>query len=328
MNKKNALAQIKKGDTFRLAHISDLHLASLQNIRAGQLTNKRLLGYLRWHLGRRAKTDSALADIFMRQIHEISPDHIVITGDLTHLGLPEEFANVRSWLERLGPAENITVIPGNHDCYVREPWNKTFRLWQEYMSPAGSNHNVAVHSPEELFPTVEKFGDVAIIGISTAVPSALHLATGRIGGMQLEKLDMILAETGREKKFRILCMHHPPIASIVKQRKELTDHRELLRVIEHRGCELVLHGHSHKNTFEQIASSSNISSKWNTLVFGAPSLTSTKEEPDKQAAWFLHEISRTEGGHFALRTEEFRLGSNNPKNSPCFFPTVQLQFLQ
>ena len=38
---------------FTLAHLSDLHLTSLDDVRPRELLGKRVLGYLSWHWRRR-----------------------------------------------------------------------------------------------------------------------------------------------------------------------------------------------------------------------------------------------------------------------------------
>ena len=48
-------------------------------------------------------------------------DHLVISGDLTQLALPEEFARARMALRPvLKDQERVSIVPGNHDYYVSE----------------------------------------------------------------------------------------------------------------------------------------------------------------------------------------------------------------
>jgi 3',5'-cyclic AMP phosphodiesterase CpdA len=48
-------------------------------------------------------------------------DHLVISGDLTQLALPEEFAKARMALRPLlQNQERVSIVPGNHDYYVSE----------------------------------------------------------------------------------------------------------------------------------------------------------------------------------------------------------------
>jgi len=291
---------ISRSRPFLLAHISDLHLAQLWHMRPQQLLNKRLLGYLRWKLGRHARQDPSIAEVLIDDLHAISPDHTVITGDLTHLGLPCEFRNVGNWLHKLGNSREISVVPGNHDTYVREPWNRSFQYWLEFMLPdltgAGDSH---IHSLEDIYPTVEIKGCVALIGLSTAVPAAPHLATGRLGSIQIKKLEAILKQLQGQRLFRVIFLHHPPVPGVVRPRKRLVDADRLLEIIEQYGCELILHGHAHRSVKTWVETSSGT-----VPVFGAPSVTSVERRTGRGSAWYLHEISKDAGGNFHVNTRK------------------------
>ncbi len=298
---KYASASKKKPLSFKLAHISDLHLASLQGIHARQLLNKRILGYAKWHISRKAKTDTTIARILIDNLHEIKPDHTVITGDLTHLGLPDEFTGARKWLEKMGPPENISLVPGNHDTYVREAWDTTFLKWMKYLKPQFSFRGSCIpRSLDDIFPTLEIIGPIALIGISTAVPCGPHLATGMISRDQLEKLQNILQQLGGRDLFRTLFLHHPPVAGVVKKRKALVNHAALERIIKTYGCELVLHGHSHKTTCSELKTS-----RGKAIVTGAPSITSAVRSNGKESAWFLYHITQERAKTFSLITERY-----------------------
>jgi predicted MPP superfamily phosphohydrolase len=113
---------------FVLAHLSDLHLSSLDGVSPRALLDKRMLGYASWWLRRRYEHRTDVLDVLRADLQAEHLDHIAVTGDLTHLGLPQEFREAAAWLARLGRPEGITVIPGNHDAYVPESWRETFAL--------------------------------------------------------------------------------------------------------------------------------------------------------------------------------------------------------
>jgi len=77
------------------AQLSDPHLTSLQHVRWQQLMNKRMLGYLSWHRKRRAEHRGEVLDALLCDLRRTRPEHILITGDLTHIGLPDEFRQAR-----------------------------------------------------------------------------------------------------------------------------------------------------------------------------------------------------------------------------------------
>src|SRR5689334_22623379 len=104
---------------FTLAHLSDPHLAPLPPARLRELASKRALGYLNWKRTRHRYHRREVLDALVADIRAQAPDHIAVTGDLVILALEAEFAPSRNWLKSVGPAEQVTVIPGNHDAYVR-----------------------------------------------------------------------------------------------------------------------------------------------------------------------------------------------------------------
>src|SRR5471030_2866426 len=104
---------------FTLAHLSDPHLPPLPAARFRDLAGKRVLGYLHW-TGRRHKYHRRdVLDTLVSDMQAQTPDHIAVTGDLVNLALEAEFVPARKWLERVGASDRVTVIPGNHDAYVR-----------------------------------------------------------------------------------------------------------------------------------------------------------------------------------------------------------------
>ncbi len=271
---------------FRLAHLSDPHLAYTHNVYLHQIMNKRILGYIRWKLGRQSRQDSTIADLMVKDIKDLRADHTVITGDITHLGLPREFIHVKKWLRRLNSCSRISIVPGNHDIYVKEPWSRSFENWTEFFHPAPQTGKKPHRSLTDVFPTLEITGSIALIGLSSAVPTAPHLATGYIGTEQLSRLEAILKQLQGQRIFRIIFLHHPPVPGIVGQRKCLTDAPDLRDIIAQYGCEMVLHGHAHRCVLSSVKTPGGIAP-----VFGSPSATSTGDSLEKRAGWFLHEIS-------------------------------------
>src|SRR5690242_7882516 len=105
---------------FTLAHLSDPHLAPFRRPRLGELAGKRALGFANWQLRRHACHRREIVDALTADVIAAAPDHIAVTGDLVNIALDDEFAPARAWLERLGPPDHVTFVPGNHDIYVRD----------------------------------------------------------------------------------------------------------------------------------------------------------------------------------------------------------------
>jgi 3',5'-cyclic AMP phosphodiesterase CpdA len=275
------------GADFALAHLSDLHLSSLEGVGPRALLDKRILGYITWRLRRRHEHRTDVLDALRADLHAEHLDHIAVTGDLTHLGLPREFHEAAMWLARLGGPEAITVVPGNHDAYVRELWRETFAQWSAYMQGDGGGET---SGPDDAFPSLRIRREVALIGLSTARPSAPFLATGRLGEGQLQRLDRMLAQTAGSGLFRVVLLHHPPAAHTVRWRKSLLDGAALRDVLARHGVELVLHGHAH------FSAATYLDAARGHLAIGVPSASAIGTKVDRHATYHVYRIARAGAG--------------------------------
>jgi 3',5'-cyclic AMP phosphodiesterase CpdA len=249
VNLSPAAANAAPVPMFTLAHISDPHLGPLPPVRPVELMNKRFFGWLSWVRRRRALHRPEVLAAMAADLAGMAPDHLVITGDLTNIALPGEFALVGRWLESLGAPEAVSVVPGNHDAYVAVPWETSLAKWAAFM--ACEEAGTAAAGPQG-FPFVRHRGPAAIIGLSSAQPTPLFQAHGTLGPAQLERLDAVLRRLGKEGRFRVVLLHHPPSLDKVVWRKRLVDAEAFRAVIAGAGAELVLHGHDHTFGSETI----------------------------------------------------------------------------
>ena len=220
---------------FTLAHLSDPHLPPLPAVRLADLAGKRALGYLNWTRNRRKYHRRDVLDALVSDMQVQMPDHIAVTGDLVNLALEAEFAPSRAWLESVGAPDRVTVIPGNHDAYVRATQHRFAEAWGSYL---GGDDAAAV-----AFPSARRRGPMVLISLSSALPTPPLMATGRLGQTQLEALEHLLAGLSAGQAFRVLLIHHPLRSD--SRAKRLTDSQPLLALLKRHGVDLVLHGHDH-----------------------------------------------------------------------------------
>ena len=222
-----------------LAQFSDVHLGPLPQVSVADLASKRLLGYLNWQRTRSRIHGDAVLSALVADMHAARPDQIVVTGDLVNLGLPAEYRQARAWLETLGSPHDVTVIPGNHDAYVASGVAHYVAQWKDYARGDGEGG-------ETVFPFLRRRGALALIGVSSAVPTGPFMATGRIGAAQAKALAALLTETARENLFRVVLIHHPVAEGAATRMRRLVDAARFRTVIAEHGAELVLHGHNHR----------------------------------------------------------------------------------
>ncbi|MBR0827483.1 metallophosphoesterase [Bradyrhizobium manausense] len=219
---------------FKLAHLSDPHIPPLPRPRLVELASKRALGYVNWTRNRHKYQRREVLDMLVADVHAQNPDHIAVTGDFVNLALEAEFAPALAWLEGVGPPDRVTAIPGNHDAYVRATRHRFGEVFSSYLGDAPA---------ATAFPAVRRRGPVALISLSTAVPTLPLMATGTLGRAQLADLAEVLERLASEDSFRVLLVHHP--LSSKSHVKRMTDSKALLALLKRHGVELILHGHDH-----------------------------------------------------------------------------------
>ena len=282
-------------------HISDPHLSDLSDVGFSELISKRLLGYLSWRRKRRQEHSAEVLSALQADLKLMSAHHLLITGDLTHLGLPDEFSQVRRWLDQLAVDGDISVVPGNHDSYVAESWQDTYSQWRPYLR---SDSCGEPESLEQAFPSFKIRNGIAFIGLNSALPTPPFFATGKLGRDQLQKLSGLLEDAASRGLFRVVYLHHPPIPGQEKWRKRLCDAEELIDVIRRHGAELLLHGHSHKWKHELLGLQGK-----EVPVIGIPSSSALGEHGE--AALYNCYSLKTSESSWALQLESrrYRRGS-------------------
>lgn len=263
---------------FKLAHLSDPHLA-LPWPNPRELLSKRGLGYINWLRKRRLIHRPEVLAALVADLKAQSPDHIAVTGDLVNLSLTNEFAPARAWLQTLGDPHDVTAIPGNHDAYVRAATASAVTEWTPYMRG----------DKAESFPFVRRRGPLALIGLSTSLPTLPLAATGMLHGAQLGRLGDILSQLGRENAFRVVLIHHPPTEGANYFRR-LTNAAPLRDILRRQGAELVLHGHHHEASLDFLPGPQS-----RIAVVGVPSASGALGRRDEPAGYNLYEIDGVSG---------------------------------
>lgn len=276
---------------YHIAHVSDLHVSPLPKVPGRLLLSKRILGYLSWHRRRKAEHHMDVLEALGKDLESDPPDHICVTGDLTNIALPGEFETARRYLDRLGPPEKVSVIPGNHDAYVAGALEKGTPLWAPFMR---GDDGAPGH------PWLRRRGPLAIIGCSSAVATAPAMASGRLGAEQISKLGQILTDEGKAGRFRLVLVHHPPQEGAEPWRKALHDRKAFRDVLLAAGAELVLHGHMHVPVKAAIEDG-----KRSIPILGAGSASLAKGRKGPAHYYRIAIGERTKGWHMEVESRHF-----------------------
>ena len=279
---------------FRLAHLSDIHLGPLPELSFRELATKRVTGYVNWHRNRRRSMFGDTLTDLVADMKMQAPDHVAVTGDLVNLATKKETVAARLWLEDLGTAHDVSVVPGNHDAYVPGALKRSYKEWYDYV--VGDN---PLHAIGNSFPYLRTRGPVALFGVSTAEATAPFFATGTFRRGQALALAKLLDHAGKLGQFRVVLIHHPPISGATSWHKRLVGKQFFSKVIRDVGAELVLHGHTHLDTLYWLDGPNGTK----VPVVGVPSASQSPGADKPAARYNLFEIEG-EPGAWSLTQRE------------------------
>lgn len=174
-----------------------------------------------------------VAEAFVALALAVTPDLVVLSGDLTQRAKSAEFRVVRTVLDALSPVPVVTT-PGNHDVPLYRVWERLltpYRNWKRFISPE--------------LDTVLHMEGATVVALNSSAPRRAIVA-GRIDPAQVAFARTSFADAHADD-VRILVVHHhfvptdPPEGGT-----PLPGARALLEAFEDMGVELILGGHVHQ----------------------------------------------------------------------------------
>lgn len=217
-------------------------------------------------------------------------DLILCPGDITTRACLESFSsgwdNLRKLRETLN-AEHLIASTGNHEIISRSPEiHKTPGNVELHVDP--QEHLFLTNDYPAIFPSTHQRwvywgrGYEIISGAewvvlivnschyhSTQVPNEFE--RGRVGDAALKELEETLLAHAKDKAFRMVLIHHPPInheeIDVALGREPMYNGISFLKILENTGLDwLVIHGHKH---FQRLVRHNN--SEYSPMIFGAGS---------------------------------------------------------
>ena len=157
----------------------------------------------------------------IKEINALSPDVVLVTGDLTENGLISEFQTASKELKKL-KAEKILYVSGNHDYR-----STGYLLFKEFFP----------------FSQVTEINDVVITILSSARPDR---DDGEVGHRQNLWLESTLEKY--KDKVKIVAIHHHiiPVPDTGADQITIVDAGDVLRSLIKSKVNLVLCGHRHR----------------------------------------------------------------------------------
>lgn len=187
----------------------------------------RILQFSDTHFGTERKP---VVEAALDLARSLSPELVVISGDITQRARRGQFAAARKFIERLSLP--VLAVPGNHDIPL-------FNLFARALNPYG-NYKRALGAVLE--PVYESDALLAI-GVNTTRPR--RRKDGEISDAQIARVAQRLRQA-RPGQLRVVVAHHPMRAKVESDRSNLLIGRErALAAWAQAGIDLILGGHIH-----------------------------------------------------------------------------------
>ncbi len=172
------------------------------------------------HVG--SQFQSGVFETVVKEVNELNPDVIVITGDLTNEGLMQEYEKCKSLLTKFN-TKKIIAISGNHDYR-----NTGYLLFKKFFPFEAVN---------------ELSDDVILVTVGTARPDRNN---GEVGYRQNLWLERTMKKY--KDKVKIVAIHHHliPIPDTGSDQLTVVDAGDVLRAILDSQVDVVLCGHKHR----------------------------------------------------------------------------------
>ncbi len=166
----------------------------------------------------------ALLDAAIAEINQARPDLVVVAGDVTDDGYPDQFEEAKERLDTLD-CPNLVIVPGNHDAR-----HVGYIQYEETFGPRDSRLRLGSDGVE-----------VALVAVDSSKPD---LDQGEIGR---EHYGWIEEGFRGDADLRIFVCHHHlmPVPGTGRERNQVLDAGDVLSLLRQAEVDLILMGHRH-----------------------------------------------------------------------------------
>jgi 3',5'-cyclic-AMP phosphodiesterase len=158
------------------------------------------------------------------EINAAEPDVVVIAGDVTDDGYPDQYPVAKKELEAIA-CEQVVFVPGNHDAR-----NVGYALFEDTFGPRDTRHRLQCAGL-----------DVALVAVDTSKPD---LDEGEVGREHYGWIEEGFAGDADVRIF--VCHHHlMPVPGTGRERNQVLDAGDVISLLRQLRVDIVLSGHRH-----------------------------------------------------------------------------------
>jgi 3',5'-cyclic-AMP phosphodiesterase len=158
------------------------------------------------------------------EVNAAEPDLVVVAGDLTDDGYPDQYPVAKRELGAI-ECERVVLVPGNHDAR-----NVGYLRFEDTFGARDSRHRLSLAGL-----------DIALVAVDSSKPD---LDEGEIGR---EHYGWIEQGFSGEADLRVFVCHHHlmPVPGTGRERNQVLDAGDVLSLLRQLGADVVLSGHRH-----------------------------------------------------------------------------------
>lgn len=179
-----------------------------------------------------------VVEALVRLSRDLSPDLLVLSGDITQRARTEQFAAARRFVDRLGVPH--LAIPGNHDIPLFNgierllfPYTKFQRAFGDMLEPS---HDSA---------------DLLVLCVKTT--RRLRHVEGQVSAAQIERVAARLRDA-RPGQLRVVVVHQPlHVEGAAETKHLLRGHATALQQWAEAGADVAIGGHIHLPYMRELA---------------------------------------------------------------------------
>ncbi|RUQ89498.1 metallophosphoesterase [Legionella septentrionalis] len=210
-----------------------------------------------------------ILDFFLKDVDDIKPDIILVSGDCTQRALKEQYQELLAFLRNI--KTEILIVPGNHDVPLYDVFERFFSPFKPF------NTHVSCQ-----YGTEFKNDKIRILGVNSVNP--YRVKNGKISQKTLQKIKYYFKQPF--SGLSILFFHHN-FDHLYDLHKPLKNYQQLVNYLPESHIDLICTGHLHYANLSLIKKNNNRSA----LILHAGSLSCARKK-DAHNSYFLIETTK------------------------------------
>lgn len=189
----------------QIAHISDIHFGTEQ---------------------------PEIVEALEADIQKLSPDLLIVSGDLTQRAKDRQFQAAKAFLDRFVVPQ--VIVPGNHDIPLYDVVTRLRRPFKRFSG----------WITDDMYPSYVD-DELGVIGVNSVQHT--HWKAGRLSQEKLSRLTDMFSRLD-DALLKILVLHHNVVFSPMTKREKTSVRRlETLNRLIRCGVDMICFGHDHRS---------------------------------------------------------------------------------